>query len=166
MSEVSGHQKYTVSIARDDRVFAWTGEYLEAQRSVAIEKIEPAEVPAGVRLLSTRITWMERAGVPQADGILGSGCLDGWPPAGFGPAVEPAGIRLEAKDRIAVNYYAQGVQLGRWLVAGTRVTYRVGSEVRSQELRNFEGEIRVVGTSPETDPALSCGPVVPKFRSP
>jgi hypothetical protein len=169
VSEIaSAHDRYTVALVEDQGISAWTGQVIRVAAGATIDNITPIEVPLFVRLLDVRMTYLHKAtGTTLPNAYLGSGCIDGWPPAGLGPSFEPHGVQVRAGDEITVNYYVQGIRPGHGLVRGTVVTYAVNGVRYSQPFDNFDDEVYVV--SSDNDPLLKrypCDPVLPKWTIP
>jgi hypothetical protein len=97
---------------------------------LVIDRVELVDADPALRLVASRISFLacpacrRRPGYVGVNGFVTSVCIGPFPPPGFGPTYEAAGLRLFPGDVPSLLLYLVADQLGRHDAAGFRVHYR------------------------------------------
>lgn len=104
-----------------------------ALRSVVLVSARPHQIPKEVKVLATRVVFSGSKRHVETRGVGVVAVCAPWPPAGFGPTYDVAGLKIDAGDNFFVMFFLKATQPGPHIVRGVDIEYRDDGGLMRQE---------------------------------
>jgi hypothetical protein len=148
-----------VTLPDTGAVFIYGVRKFHANRAVTIRTFVPLSVPAGVRLLTARASFLVAKGGHRAvGGWPGAYCTRSWPIPGYGPTYAAEWLKVDKGETVAFTVYGQVTRPGTYTLDGYVLSYD-DTDPPPRTIRESSGQrLDVVGAAPGTKGVAPCPP--------